>query len=294
MNGLADLVRAALPRGAVAAVRPGPPAGRAHRLTLEGPGGALTEAVLKPASAREAALYRDGLDPAATGAPALLGSTHRAGQAWLVLEALPEAHPDPGDPAEVARVYRHLGVLHRTHLEPPPAASLPGSPWLLAPGEISKVLTALPETRALAAEAAAALQTPAPVTLVHGDFHRWNQVWQGERLRLIDWEHAARAHPVWDLVMLAPEEPGWDGIPRGPLASVALRAYHEAGPLRTLPWPAFLRLQRLARLFVAARWVLTHGARAAEAPPGVAAVMREYAAGERSRVAALVARLQET
>jgi hypothetical protein len=292
MSGLLEMVRAALPGARVSQVRPGPPAGRAAHLTVVGEDGAEQAAVLKPASPRELALYQAGLDPAATGAPALLGwAPGPGGTAWLLLEGLPEVFPDLADPAAVTLAFRHLAAFHTAYKgRPPGPATAPGSPWLVDAAQVSAVLGAFPETMCLASEATEQL-AGGPTTLVHGDYHRWNLLRQGPGVRVIDWEQAARAHPVWDLVLLAPEEPGWDGVPRGPMAELALRTYREAGPLSHLPWPSFLRLQRLARLFVAARWARVHEARAAAAPPGAAAVIREHARREKARVFALASLL---
>jgi hypothetical protein len=132
------------------------------------------------------------------------------------------------------------------------------------------------------------------VTLIHGDYHRWNLVLDETGVRVLDWEHARWGRPIWDLVLLAPEEPGWDGVPRGRLAEVALRTYHAAGPLAGLSWSLFLRLQMQARLIVAARWARVHQAKADAMAPGAPREQIEaYAALERERVRRLAGYLSK-
>ena len=263
--------------GAVEAI---PLGSGALRLRLGSPARSV---VCKLAAEREAALYRAGLEPALTGAPALLGQSGPL----LFLEDLGDRYPDLSDTDTVTAVYRHLGQMHRRFsgraLPPALGAAVTGA-------EVGEALAAFPR---LAPEAAARL-TAGPATLVHGDYHRWNLALDAAgAVRLLDWEHAAAAPPVWDLVLLAPGEPGWDGVPRGGFADLALRVYHAAGPLASLPWPDFLRLQRLARLFAAARLARRYAARAAAAAtPGAAAAIAAEAERERQRAEAIAMTLE--
>lgn len=265
---------------------------RSVRLQLGG-GGSL---IGKAAGEREAALYRAGLEPGLTGAPALLWQ----GGNLLFLEDLGEAYPDLTVPADVTCIYRHLGAMHRRFLGAAPAATgAGGGGGGPTPAEVLETLAAFP---GLAPEAAARL-TAGPPTLVHGDYHRWNLALAGGqsgpagppgagRVRLLDWEHAAAAPPVWDLTLLAPDEPGWDGVPRGRLAELALRVYHQSGPLAGLAWPDFLRLHRLARLYTAARLARQYAARAAAAAtPGAAAALAADAERERRRAGQIARQL---
>lgn len=261
--------------------------GRVRHLLVTGGDGVARPCVLRRAPRRELALYESVLAPGATGAPALLGALAlgAADEAWLLLEALPERFPDFGDPVQVAACYCHLAAIH-THGRAAP----PEGPWAIAAHEIRETLEALPDVAHLAARAAEQL-TGEP-TLVHGDYHRWNLLLVDGQIRVLDWEHASFAPPIWDLVLLAPEEPGWDGAPRGALATHALQTYHEAGPYARLPWDPFLHRQTLARLFVAARWHLTHRARAAALPSGgFRDQIAAYAESELDRVRQLKGRL---
>ncbi len=257
-----------------------PASARTDVLLLHLPDGSERSCVLTRARPEELHLYRTVLSPEWTGAPTLLGAVETAvgQQCWLFLERLPERFVNLQDPAEVAGVFRHLGELHRRLVFSPTGGRrrglAPKQPWQASPAEIRRTLQAFPRLAPQAGRTAAALSA-GPVTLIHGDYQRWNLLWLDGRVRVLDWEHAAPAHPIWDLVMLDPEEPGWEGIPEGPLAEAALWAYHRAGPLIRLPWPDFLRLQQLARLVTAARRVLHHRARLATAPPGAVAVIRD-------------------
>lgn len=247
-----------------------------ERLRVRWPDGSVGACVLKRPPAREAALYREGLP----GAPALLGETDEG----LLLDSLEEVHPDFADPATVTLVYRQLAAMHRQYAgRPPVAASLPGSPWLISSAEWQTVL----------APYGAPLPMPSGcVTLVHGDCYRWNLLAEGSRVWFLDWEYAAATHPVWDLVMLEPEGPGWEGVPCGDLADLALRVYHEEGPLAGLPWTEFSRLHTGARLFVAARRAAQHRERAtAAATAGARAVIEAQALAEHKRALALARQL---
>lgn len=290
-----EAARQALPFGAaVTAVAATPVAERVERLTLRLRDGAERLCILKRTGPWELKLYQSVLTPAETGAPALLGAVRKAGPqgCWLFLEPLNEAFVDFAQPDQVALAYRHLAALHRRFAGAPlPAVDNGDSPWEISRTEIQAILRTFPRTAPHATEAAQQL-TQGPRTLVQGDFHRWNLLLQHGAIRVVDWEHAAPAHPVWDLVMLAPEEPALEVAPRGALAETALRTYHEQGLLAGLPWPDFLRLQLMARLFVAARWALRHRQRAERAAPGEAAdLIATYASAETARVEALADRL---
>ncbi|MDF2629410.1 MAG: Phosphotransferase enzyme family, partial [Symbiobacteriaceae bacterium] len=211
----------------------------------------------------------------------------------LLLEALPENFPDFSAPNDVAACYRHLANVHTRfiHASRVTNSSLEQTAsWAVDQAEIARVLSAFPESRPFAEHAG--LLTEGPTTLIHGDYHRWTLILGHDRVRVLDWEHAGLAHPIWDLVLLAPEEPGWDGVPRGALATLALQRYYEAGPLARLTWSDFRFRQRLARLFVAARWTLTHRTKAAAQPPGgLRDQVLAHANAEHARVKALSALL---
>ena len=282
-----DLIRRMMPSVISVELQHG--SGRVRHLRVTTEDGGARPCVLRRAPRRELELYRSWLTPAATGAPALLGAApaEQPDEVWLLLEALPELFPDFSDPDQVAACYRHLALLHERHNGRPRAQN---GPWSIATGEIEATLQALPETAHLAQQAH--LLTDGPPTLIHGDYHRWNLLVVNSQVRVLDWEHTSFAAPIWDLVLLAPEEPGWDGAPRGALALHALRTYHEAGPLARLPLHEFLRLQTLARIFVAARWRRIHAAKAQTVAPGGARSQIEACAeAERTRTINLATRL---
>ena len=269
--------QAGAPDGASAGAPDGAPAGAPDGASAGAPDGARASA---PAGARA------GTAPT-PARPASASATEPRG-VWLLLEALPEQFPDFTSPAEVAACYLHLATIHTTTI--PHNSFKQPSPWAIAPTEVTNCLSAFPESGRFTHFAP--LLQAGPPALIHGDYHRWNLIRHHQRTRVLDWEHAGLADPIWDLVLLTPEEPGWDGIPRGALALHALQTYHEAGPLARLSWNDFLFRQRLARLFVAARWAMTHAAKAATQPPGGPRdQILAYADAERNRVKALSALL---
>lgn len=279
-----DLVRRIMPDAQSVELQHG--TGRVRHLLITRGDGVARPCVLRRAPQQELALYRSVVTPEATGAPALLGWTQEspASDVYLLLEALPEQFPDFSSPADVTACYRHLAAIHINV-----ARDL--SPWAIYQAEVARVFGAFPESSHFARHAPL-LQEGAPA-LIHGDYHRWNLLLQDHAsIRVLDWEHAGLANPIWDLVLLAPEEPGWDGVPRGAMASHALQTYHEAGPFARLAYSDFIFRQRLARLFVAARWTLTHQAKAAVQPPGGPRdQILAYMGAERDRVKSLSALL---
>lgn len=281
-----ELIRRMMPDVRAVEVRHG--TGRARHLLVTGGDGVARPCVLRRAPEQELELCRTLATPAATGAPALLGHAPAGTEHFLLLEALPEDFPDFSSPVDVAACYRHLAAIHATTV--PHNSRRHASPWAIDPCEVARTLSAFPESGRFA-HLAPLLQEGFPA-LIHGDYHRWNLIRQGVAVRVLDWDQAGLAAPIWDLLLLAPEEPGWDGVPRGALALHALQTYHEAGPLARLPWSDFLFRQRLARLFVAARWALTHRNKAAAQPRGgLRDQILAYAAAELDRVTALSALL---
>jgi aminoglycoside phosphotransferase (APT) family kinase protein len=70
----------------------------------------------------------------------------------------------------------------------------------------------------------AALASPGPAVLVHGDLHGDNQVWDGEELRLVvDFATAGAAEPEYDLRAL----PGPGMGPGIELVSAVMRHYER-------------------------------------------------------------------
>lgn len=108
--------------------------------------------------------------------------------------------------------------------------------------------------------------------LCHGDLHRANLLWDGERATLIDWGLAHRGAPLDDLARIAaapgPDAPGCD-LPTGEQAELALALYHQRGPLAHLSWAEFQRQHREAVQLLLRREVERHTGRAVEAPQGV-------------------------
>jgi|GEM_PF-6381043 len=240
--------------------------------------------VAKWASPLEARLYTGGaVTQSEAGAPSLRGAWGR----WLFLEQLPEHFPDATDAQQVTAVYHHLGRLHAFFA----GRALPDLPGSWTTEQVRTLLGAFPRVAPHAEQITHSLGD-GPRTLIHGDYHRWNLILQGDRVRVLDWEHAAMAHPIFDLTLLAPDEPGWDGVPRASMADAALAAYHAAGPLAHLPWGRFLELHTKTRLVIAARQALAHKARLERDPGGPPAdLIRSYFEAELERVHRLTAAL---
>ena len=66
---------------------------------------------------------------------------------------------------------------------------------------------------------------PLPQTLVHGDFHPWNVMVDGEDLRIFDWSDACISHPFFDLPTFL--ERAEDEDARGALLQTYLSAWGE-------------------------------------------------------------------
>jgi hypothetical protein len=289
---LGEAVRGALGAdGRVGVLQRIPCADRVERLTLAMPDGKVLFCIWKRSTLREARLYRRYLTPARTGAPRLMGLwlDHEERAPWLFLEELGAPPIDFTSAAAVTDAYHHLAAMH--HRFRGAVLPLPTS-WHFR--KVRAVLTIGGLAAELINEMLKAL-CAVPPTLVHGDYHRWNLLRDGARVRVLDWEHATRSHPLWDLLLLAPEESGPDAAPLGKIATLALRAYHEAGPLSYLPWYAFLRLQRTARLYRAHHRCMIHTDRACGAlSPGAAAVISAHADRERQRAARLLSLLHDS
>lgn len=206
--------------------------------------------IAKRANNRERTLYEFVLTE--QDSPRLLASLIDPGSRgwWILLEALDQNFPDLVDPDQVTRIYRRLGLFHLRH-------SLGGGR-----------------------------------TLVHGDLHRWNMVWHQNSLRLLDWEHAHYGYPVEDLALLEPEEDAdhrSETQPTGQMAELALRAYHQWGPLDSLAWSEFVRQHRLIRMLKSARMARRHEQKASSLPDGE---MREVVLDHASREWLRVSRLR--
>lgn len=205
----------------------------------------------------ERRLYREVLDPAVHGSPALLA----AGEGWLLLEHVDGTPADVDDPAAVRLVYRRLADVHAA---PPPA--LPETP-LSAP-DLSRLVELVERagrdpqaweiTAAVRSTVAALATRPSfpptgPPALLHGDFQRGNWLIDADdRARVLDWELAAVGPGILDLYYLQPNGPGAGHAPAGPLAERAVDWYRERlAELGAAPPPT---ADLLARLPPAIAW----------------------------------------
>lgn len=273
---LRRLLRSPLPNGLTAI-----PLGR-HTELICAPTGEPAW-IRKQASAREIRIYLDVLPGCPAGAPALLAAAPAAPRGWLLLEYLPGAHPDLACPQQAARAYARLGQLHR-RLAPTARGLQLVSPAAgpATPDGVERLLLRHPRTRASARRLARCF-LPATPTLLHGDFHHANLLWQGRRLRLLDWEHGGTGHPIYDL-LLPPVDDG-----TGEAAQAALTAYHQAGPLQGMDWPAYAALHRTALLCRAVQRAAMHRGqlREAAAEPAIRVIL-VYLTREEERIERLL------
>jgi Ser/Thr protein kinase RdoA (MazF antagonist) len=204
---------------------------------------------------REIAVYRELLEPAGVGAPALRGSLAdlRGRRAWLFLERV------DGVPLDEARdlgaweeAARWLAALHA---RPVPAAGTArllryDAAWLRRWPE--RAMRRLPALRRLrgAAERAVERVLRWPRGLVHGEYYAANVLVAGERIRPVDWETAGLGPGLLDVAALT--SGGWEPRSRARVE----RAYREALPADRRPTQrALADALRQARLLVALQWL---------------------------------------
>lgn len=113
--------------------------------------------------------------------------------------------------------------------------------------------------------------------LCHGDLHRANLLWDGERATILDWGMAHRGAPLADLARFsadpAPGAPGCD-LPSGESAEVALSLYHQKGPFARLSWAEFRRQHREAVERLLCQELERHARSETEAPEGLRSWIR--------------------
>lgn len=200
---------------------PGCEGGRSPIAVTRNSGGSVNTAWRIVTSAGRFVVRLHGDDPAALGidrsreallhaaaaragiAPALVYAD--PGGAFLITELLEGRPWKPGDFAYPARLERIAQTLRRLHSLPPPAVP-PFDLAAILRRHVDRIVQAEPaaaaELDALLARALAALdrlqdegRTPG---IVHNDLHHTNIIgW--ERPRLIDWEYAGVADPLFDL-----------------------------------------------------------------------------------------------
>jgi hypothetical protein len=107
--------------------------------------------------------------------PSVLRADHERG--WLLLDELPGKHVEDGDRTAAAAALRALAEIHRS--------------WSGRAGELIG-LGAQDRRRNTGS-------LPLPDTLVHGDFHPGNAMFDGTRAAIFDWSDACVAHPLFDL-----------------------------------------------------------------------------------------------
>lgn len=218
--------------------------------------GLPTRCVVKRSSRWELTAYRRWVPRGL--APPLLGWAGTKSAPWLFLKEVDGDHPDWARKEQVEQVWRAAGELHSHSLTarrqiPPGTPRIPLLIRGLGSRAAQRMLLELTQTALpapLRADAQSIIQ-PEWAVLVHGDLHRENLLTQGERLYMLDWEGAALAHPIWELLFLDTFSDGWEGFPRGEAALHGVRTYHRAGPLGHLTWDRLIRLQRLAQLLLA-------------------------------------------
>lgn len=153
-----------------------------------------------------------------------------------------------------------------------------GRPWLLLMTDLDGAPPSWRDQKALSGvmQALGELhrQTLRPdgSVLCHGDIHRANLLWDGQRATLLDWGEAYRDHPLSDLARIrfshAPDAPGCD-LPVGEAATFALARYHQHGPLAHLSWSEFQERHRQAAQQLLQREIERHRRASSGAPPAM-------------------------
>jgi hypothetical protein len=241
------------------------------------PDGAALELVLKPAAwsglspearrvrprflhdpAREAAVYREVLEPFSIGAPALVA----ADRDWLLLERVRgDALYEVGDTDAWIAAARWAGRLHAGLADAAPAvaarARLVSHDARFFGLWIERALRLRPDPRlaALAAgyDRVVAELAALPRTVVHGELYPSNVLVERggarPRIRVVDWERAGHGPGLLDLAALTAG--GLDDGLRGAMVS----AYREAAGPAAPGEPAFARALDLCRLHLAVQWL---------------------------------------
>lgn len=180
----------------------------------------------------------------------------------------------------VLRVIEELGIAPRLLTTPrrPQSLRAGGRPWLLLMTEAPGAPPSWSDQAALEAimgalgELHRRTTRPDGSVLCHGDLHRANLLWDGERATLLDWGNARRGAPLDDLARITrqerPDAPGCD-LPSGESAELALALYHQQGPLAHLTWAEFQRQHRAAAERLLHHELARHNETASAAPPGL-------------------------
>lgn len=215
----------------------------------------VKEAGDRDATAAEAAAYRWlASSPAAAVAPQLVGG---AGDRAVVTRPVPRAvslheelgrAPDTADTL-VATLGGLLGRVHSARVEP---WQLPaGRPWILdvpsgrvpamleGHGEALGMVDAVRGRPAVVAAIRAVDRSWTPRAAIHGDVKFDNVLVAPGGMWLVDWEHAVRGEPVWDLAGVA------DGVLLPVLLGGSADAPHPA-LIRELIEPALLAHRAVA------------------------------------------------
>lgn len=180
----------------------------------------------------------------------------------------------------VLRVIEEIGIAPRLLTPPRRAQSARpgGRPCLLLMTEAPGVMPSWTEQPALEGITTALSELhhrttrPDGSVLCHGDLHRANLLWDGERATLLDWGQARRGAPLDDLARFTagprPDAPGCD-LPNREAAELALALYHRKGPLAHLSWIEFQAQHRAAAERQLCQELERHSRSACEAPPGM-------------------------
>jgi len=203
---------------------------------------------------REIAVYRELLEPAAVGAPALRGALaeNRGRRAWLFLELVDGVPLDEADDLGAWEdAARWLARLHARPLPPAGAARLMlyDAAWLRRwPARALRREPALAPL-ADAAERAVERVSAWPAGLMHGEFYPANVLVEGTRIRPVDWETAGLGPGLLDIAALT--SGSWDEQERARVE----RAYCDALPADRPRGRELADALAHARLLVAMQWL---------------------------------------
>jgi Ser/Thr protein kinase RdoA (MazF antagonist) len=172
-------------------------------------------------------------------------ATHEA-RGWLLLRELHGTQLGDQDVAHWASGLHALGEIQRSwtaRVDELAGMGVPDRSLVSLERDLPDVLGAValePELRTRLEAVAGTLARlpeelaagPLPETLIHGDFHPWNVMGDGDDVRIFDWSDACLSHPLFDLATFLPRLD--DLAARATLRDAYLATWHAVAHLDEL------------------------------------------------------------